>query len=319
MGTPEIKLTYYNDETYWEDYAFTVNAQEIRTVVREEYMDFRGIRIHLDIYAKDIAPEAPTLVWCPGTAIYCRFYVEFLLRMWRRGYRVVCVDQYGHGKSGGSRGHFTLPLLVDVMKAAITYSREHLGATGKFFVGGSSLGGFTAFYTGEMDKDRVAASVCHNILYGGQFDPNAMFRLRGVLKMALKLISVAVKILPKFRLSVWNYLQPEELIDQSNEKSRKLIDKVLADPVLSARYSVTALHSQIKWHPPVPLEQFTTPCLLLQGANDAIFPLTMEQSLFARVGAPKEMALMEGGSHMVILEQAEKCAEIVDDWLQKIQ
>lgn len=230
---------------------------------------------------------------------------------------MVCVDQVGHGKSGGRRGHFTMSLFVDVMKVAITYVRERLGATGKVVVGGSSLGGFTTFYTGELDSGRVSASICHNILYGGLFKPTEMFRLTPIFKFAIKLLPFLVKILPRFRLSVWNYLNGEELVDQSLEKSRGLVKVWLADPLLSANYSVAALNSQLKWHPEKTLEQFKTPCLLLLGSNDAIFPLAMEQRFFDRLGAPKEFSLIEGGSHLIIIERPEECATRVDAWLQK--
>ncbi len=318
MGQPDFKPTFYKDETYWETYAYAVNPQEVRDVVREEYMDFNGTPIHLDIYDKRISKEAVTLVWCPGTSVYCRFYMEFLLRMWKRGYRVVSVDQIGHGKSGGRRGHFTLPLFIDVMKTAITYVREQLGASGKIVVGGSSLGGITAFYIGEMDPDRVSATICHNILYGGLFKATEMFQLTPLFKVLVKTLPVQVKLLPRFRLSVWNYLNPHKLIDPTIEKSRKLVDIWLADPTLSTKYSVAALHSQLKWHPEKTLEQFITPCMLLLGSNDAIFPLSMQQRLFDRVGAPKELALIEGGSHLIIIERAEECVTRVDAWLQKI-
>jgi pimeloyl-ACP methyl ester carboxylesterase len=317
MGQSEIQRSFYNDEKYWETYTYSVNPQEVRDTVREEYMDFNGTPIHLDIYDKGLPADAVTLVWCPGTAVFCRFYIEFLLRMWKRGYRVVCIDQIGHGKSGGLRGHFTMPLLVDVLKAAITYTIDKLGVTGKIVVGGSSLGGFTAFYTGAMDS-RVSATMCHNILYGGLFKPTEMFRLNSILKIAMKLLPLFVKILPKFRMSVWNYLKVRELIDPSNARSVGLVDVLLADPTLSDKYSVAGLYSQMKWHPDTPLEQFKTPCMLLLGSNDAIFPLSMEQRLFDRLGAPKELALIEGGSHMVIAERAEECVTRIDAWLHKV-
>ncbi len=318
MEQPEFKPSFYKDENFWETYAYAVNPQEVRDTVREEYLDFKGTPIHLDIYDMGISKDAISLVWCPGTSVYCRFYMDFLLRMWKRGYRVVCVDQIGHGKSGGRRGHFTLPLFIDVMKAAITYTHDRLGATGKIVLGGSSLGGITAFYTGEMDPDRVSATICHNLLYGGLFKPTEMFRLTPLFKFLVKLLPLEVKIMPRFRLSVWNYLKARELIDPSLEKSRKLVDIWLADPVLSDKYSVAALHSQMKWHPDKPLEQFKTPCMLLLGSNDAIFPLSMEKRLFDRVGASKELALIEGGSHLIIIERAEECVTRIDTWLQKI-
>ncbi len=317
MRQSEIKSSFYKDEKYWENYAYGVSLQDVRDTVREEYMDFNGTPIHLDIYDKGIPKDAVTFVWCPGTSVYCRFYMEFLLRMWKHGYRVVCVDQIGHGKSGGRRGYFTMPLLVDVLKAAVTYSRDKLEATGKIVVGGSSLGGFTAFYTGEMSPS-VAATICHNILYGGFFKPTEMFRLRAILKVAVKLLPLFVKILPKFRMSVWNYLNARELIDPSNARSVELIDVLLADPNLSDKYSIAGIYSQMKWHPDTPLEQFKTPCMLLLGSNDAIFPLSMEQRLFDRVGAPKELALIEGGSHLVITERAEECVTRIDTWLHRV-
>lgn len=318
MKQPDFKPTFYKDETYWETYAYAVSPQEVREVVREEYMDFNGTPIHLDIYEKGIANNAVTLVWCPGTSVYCRFYMEFLLRMWKKGYRVVCVDQVGHGKSGGRRGHFTLPLFVDVMKATITYTREKLHAAGKIVVGGSSLGGITAFYTGEMDPGRVSATICHNILYGGLFKATEMFHLTPFFRLLVKTLPFMVKILPRFRLSIWNYLNARDLIDPSIEKSQKLVDIWMADPILSTNYSVAALYSQLRWHPDTPLEQFKTPCMLLLGSHDAIFPLSMQQRLFDRVGAPKELALLEGGSHLIIIERAEECVTRIDTWLRKV-
>ncbi len=307
------KLSFYKDETLWESCVNEINPQEVREVVQEEYMDFHGVPIHLDIYAKGIPPSAPTLIWCPGTSAYSRLYQEFLLRMWKHGYRVVGVDQIGHGKSGGERGHFTMQLLIEVMQAAITYAQHELKVTGKFVVGGSSLGGFIAFYTGEMDRERVAATICHNIKYGmALMDPSRKERFQ------LGFLAFMVKIAPKARMDVWTYINPNNLIDPSLEKSKRLLDIMLKDPTLSSKYSLTAIQSQFKWHPPARLEDFKTPCFLLLGSEDAILPLPFQKRIFDAVGAPKEMGLIEGGSHMIIFEQAEKCVSLVDAWLKKI-
>ena len=313
MTRPLDKLSFYKDETYWESYLLEIKPQEVREVVQEQYIDFHGVPIHLDIYNKGINPSATTLIWCPGTSAHCRFYQEFLFRIWKHGYRVIGVDQIGHGKSGGERGHFTMQLFIEVLQAAITFAQQELKVTGKIVVGGSSLGGFTAFYTGEMDS-RVAATICHNIKYGMAFTSPLRFTDR----FRLGLLAFMVKIAPKSRMGVWTYIKQEDLIDPSNEKSKRLMEVGFADPLLSSKYSLTAIYSQFKWTPPVKLEDFKTPCFLLLGSRDPIFPVSFEKRIFDAIGAPKEMGLIEGGSHMIILEQAEKCASMIDTWLKQI-
>ncbi len=314
MKSHAKKLSFYKDETFWESYLLEINPDEVREAVQEQYIDFHGEKIHLDIYNQGIKPSAPTVIWCPGTSGYSRIYQEFLLRMWKRGYRIIGVDQIGHGKSGGARGHFTMPLLIEVLQAAITFAQQELNVTGKIVVGGSSLGGFTAFYTGEMDP-RVAATICHNIKYGMMYT--------GPIKMAdrlrLGLLEFMVKIAPKSRMSVWTYINPQDLLDPDlPEKTKNMFGTFFADPNLSAKYSLLSIHSQFKWAPPVKLEDFKTPCFLLLGSQDPIFPLAFQKRLFDAIGAPKEMGLIEGGAHMIILTQAEKCVSMVDAWLKKI-
>ncbi|MHC1591818.1 MAG: alpha/beta hydrolase, partial [Candidatus Helarchaeales archaeon] len=100
----EIK-SLQNTKT-WHDYCFgDFEPAEIEKVVREDFIQSQGKKIHLDIYETNEKTSKPTIIFVHGTAVYARFYADFLFHMNQKGYRIVAPDLPGHGLSEGKRGH----------------------------------------------------------------------------------------------------------------------------------------------------------------------------------------------------------------------
>ncbi|MHA1820590.1 MAG: alpha/beta hydrolase [Promethearchaeota archaeon] len=132
-----------------------------------------NIRIEYD-------PNLPIILFIHGTAVYSRFYAEFLYKLARQGFNVVAMDMPGHGLSSGSRGDFTLMKLVSSVRGVISFimdtflskkspgpennknNNKKVATIPKIILLGSSLGGIMAFYTSSIENDRISASICMN-------------------------------------------------------------------------------------------------------------------------------------------------------------
>ncbi len=301
-------------EDYWFNYVFKKDPQQIKDAVKQEYIASQGLKIHLDIFDNK-EPVDKTIIFIPGTAMYSRFYAEFCYNLFQKGFRVVVPDMQGHGFSEGPRGHFTMETLTQTTYDVTSYVLDTYG--GKVAIMGSSLGGITALYSAANDDERLSAAICHNAAI---FDENAYKRIipiKGILRLLLPLVPVAVKIAPRTRASVWLYLKAERLA--KTEELLNKIDILKKDKILSHKYTATALRTQQKDPMAKKIEEISTPIMIINGDEDVLFSVEYMTELYDRLTcAEKSLEILEGASHLIFQENIEESLDRIVPWLNKV-
>lgn len=297
---------------FWYNYCLDIDPKRIEQVIQERYIKSNGKKIHLDIL--DDAPDEakPTILFIHGTAVYSRFYAEFLHDLSRNKYRVVALDLPGHGKSEGRRGHFSIEELVSTIKDVTSFIIENYGK--KVVVIGSSLGGITTLYTAAADP-RISACVCVNAALLNEKGHKRILNLKGIFKAAKIFVPFLSKILPRLKFSVWIYLDPKTLVKQ--ERSLKLLDTFFDDPLISSKYSLKALATQMKAAPERPVESIKTPIMILNGSDDVLFSIEYMKEIYDRLtnSENKRLEIIKDGSHCILNEHREESLKKVMDWL----
>lgn len=319
---PSAELPTYDQEVLWHQYCVAFDPNEIARGTRETYISAGGFRAHVDIYAPGHPPAAkeapkavPTILFVHGTAVYARFYADFLYDLSRHGYRVVAPDLPGHGLSGGPRGHFTMDLLVTAVQDVLTWTLEQY--PGRVALMGSSLGGITALYTVAKDA-RVAAAICHNAALLNEGAHKEITQLSGIFKVLAPLVPTLAWLAPKLRLSVWRYLDPQSLFADPALAPR--VEILLDDALLSDRYTLRSLATQMRAPPARPPETIETPVMFLNGERDVLFSVDFMRALHARLTRSRATCLevIPGGTHLILHEHRAECVARVTRWLENL-
>ncbi|MCC6216465.1 MAG: alpha/beta fold hydrolase [Polyangiaceae bacterium] len=241
-----------------------------------------------------------TVVFSPGTNAYALLYADFLVALAGRGFRVVGYDPRGHGRSGGARGSYTLPELVDDLDRVVRHVSRSIG--GPIVVAGSSQGGIACFYYAARGAE-VAAAICHNA--ADLADPES-FRLTRIpprlSRRAAPALRALARIAPELPVPVTAYL------DLAREPVRGLGDSrraLYTDRAIVPFVRLKTLASLSREPLARPVEQIAVPILLLHGGEDSIFPRDYIERLYDRLRCPKRLALYEGLPHYLIVDHVE--------------
>ena len=125
-----------NYDDYWINYVLKADPQEIKRIIKENYIVSEGLKIHLDIYDNETSIDK-TIIFVHGTSVYSRFYAEWCYTLFQKGFRIVALDLPGHGMSEGKRGHFTMEKFTKTIYDVVTHILEKHG--GKVVVMGGDF------------------------------------------------------------------------------------------------------------------------------------------------------------------------------------
>ncbi|MBD3253613.1 MAG: alpha/beta fold hydrolase [Candidatus Lokiarchaeota archaeon] len=299
---------------YWFNYVLNANPPQIKNIIKEVYIISEGNKIHLDIYNDESKNLNKTILFIHGTSVYSRFYAEFLYNLFQKGYRIVAPDLIGHGKSEGKRGHFTMEMFTQVIYDVTTFIINKYGDN--VSVMGSSLGGITSLYCAANDQ-RLKAAVCHNAAIFNEDAYKKIIKIKAILKLLVPLVPFFAKITPKLRLSVYLYLDFEELAQ--TDKFLERIDLLLEDEILSDKYSLSAIKTQMRAPLAKPIEEIDIPIMIIVGSEDNLFSVEYMEEIYERL-THKERALevLEGASHLIFQEHIEESLKRIIPWLEKV-
>ncbi len=304
------KLEYTD---YWYNYVLKANPKDIEKVITETDIVSEGNRIHLNIYDDD-KPRDKTMIFVHGTSVYSRFYAEWCYNLFKKGFRVVAPDLTGHGISEGPRGHFKMANFCQNVKDVTSYVIEKYGP--RVGVMGSSLGGITSFYSVANDE-RIKAAICHNAAIFNEKFWRFIVKDKLYLKVLIRLVPIMVKIAPKMRFSVLLYLDFKRLA-----KTKEVLDKtdiLLEDPLLSLKYSVTALRTQMRDPLAKPIETIKTPIMLINGDEDVLFSVEYMTGIYNRLTCEnKRLEILKNASHLIYQENIEDALGRIVPWLEKV-
>ncbi|MFX1315989.1 MAG: alpha/beta fold hydrolase [Promethearchaeota archaeon] len=302
----------YND--YWFNYCFDIDPQVIKNLIREEYITSQGLKIHLDIYDNKELSVNRTIIFLHGTSVYSRFYAEFLYNLFKEGYRVIAPDMIGHGLSEGIRGHFTMNQFMKVVYNVNTYVIENYGENNVIM--GSSLGGINALYSLANDN-RFKAGICHNAAIFNEKAYKKIIKMNLPLRLIIHLVPILTNLFPKSKLSTKFYLDFNKLAKSKRVLER--MDLLLKDPLLSLKYTLTALKSQMKDPLPKPIENIGTPIMIINGEEDILFSVEYMNELYNRLTCRnKSLVILKGASHLIFQENIREVLDKIIPWLKKI-
>jgi len=300
-------------EDYWFEYVLREDPDKIKNLIREEYIRSQELNIHLDIY-DDETPREKTIIFIHGTSVYSRFYAEWLYNLYKQGFRIVAPDMSGHGKSEGTRGHFTMEKFSQEISDVVEYVINHYGE--KIAVMGSSLGGITSLYATAFEP-RIKAAVCHNAAIFDEKAYKKIVEMNLLLRILLPLVPIATKLAPKFRISTLLYLDFERLAKTQDVKNK--IDYLLEDPLLSLKYTVTAIRTQMKDPLAKPIEEIKTPIMIINGDEDVLFSEEYMTEIYERLTCEqRKLEIIEDASHLIFQENIQESLKRVVPWLNKV-
>jgi len=298
----------YHDN-YWFNYILNEDPQKIKETIQVEYIDSEGLKLHLDIYDNQNSGKN-TIIFIHGTSVYSRFYAEFCYCLYREGYRVIALDLIGHGLSEGKRGHFTLQKFTKNVYDVTSYAINKFGEN--IVVIGSSLGGITTLYCAAND-DRLKGAICHNAAILNEKAHKRIVKVKGFFKYLKPLVPSLSRILPTFRLSVFLYLDFNKLA-----KSEYLdkIDIILNDPLLSSKYTLKALRSQMKESLKKPIESIEIPVMIINGDDDFLFSVEYMKEIYDRLNCKhKKLEIIKNASHLIFHENINETIKKIIQWL----
>ncbi len=221
-----------------------------------------------------------------------------------RGYTMWSMDNRGHGRSGGQRGH--VEKYDDYVQDLLLFHEEarKSGCGEKPFLLGHSNGGLIALRFALAHPEKIRGLVLS--------DP-----LLKLAKPIAPLKELAGRILVRFssKISFPNDLIPEELT-----RDPAMQEAYLADPVIFHVVSVgwfqqmekagdDALHRS---------GDLRVPFLLLLGGDDPVCSGQASRDFFSRVRGEKELKVYEGFRHEIFNEVGrERVMKDLGDWLDR--
>ena len=301
----------YND--YWFNYVLKADPHEIKSIIKEEYITSDGLKIHMDIYDNDESLDK-TIIFIHGTSVYSRFYAEFLYNLFQKGFRIVAPDMIGHGLSEGKRGHFTMEKFTKTVYDVNNYVIKKFGES--VAVMGSSLGGITTLYSVAHDT-RFKAGICHNAAIFNEEAYKKIIKIEGPLKDLVSELPKLAKSAPKSRLSIYTYLDFYKLA--KSEEIIKRIDLLMKDKILSDKYTMTAIYTQMSAPLARPIETIETPIMIINGDEDVLFTVDYMQEIYDRLNCrEKRLEILKDASHLILQENTEEVLKRIIPWLEKI-
>ena len=181
-----------NYGTYWHYYVFDENPEKIENIITESDLLLNNQSIHVNIFENAFPQDQKNILFIHGTAVYSRFYAEFLYRLCKKGYRIIAPDMPGHGLSEGERGHFTMSSYLSVISGLIDHIQETYG--NQIAIMGSSLGGITALYAITNEDNRLNGAICHNAAIFNEDAHKKIVNVKGILKIFKPIVPFWLKL-----------------------------------------------------------------------------------------------------------------------------
>ncbi|MEJ2276618.1 MAG: alpha/beta hydrolase [Candidatus Lokiarchaeota archaeon] len=180
---------------------------------------------------------------------------------------------------------------------------------------GSSLGGITSFYCWAYDK-RLKGAICHNAAILNEKAYKDIIKVKGMVKLLVPLVPTLAKFFPKIRMSVWKYLDLYKLAKSKEVLNR--IELLFKDPMVTQKYTLTSLKTQMRAPLANPIEKVKAPILLLVGGKDFLFSIDFMKEIYDRLPSEnKDIKIIENASHLIFQENLKESIQIITQWLVK--
>jgi alpha-beta hydrolase superfamily lysophospholipase/2-polyprenyl-3-methyl-5-hydroxy-6-metoxy-1,4-benzoquinol methylase len=248
-----------------------------------------------------------TLVLVHGTAGYSAAYHDFAEQFRRRFPATVwAFDLTGHGRTPGPRGVFTFDDFLEDVRAVSDYAAERTGVP--VVLHGASQGGEIAFHA-LARCPRVAGAACMNILLNDELQMNRAIRLMRSPMMDRLARGLGDRVRVPLR----------RVIDfkAAYQEDPGLLPEKLIDPLNVWSYGFKSYHSVFNYKPLEPCAANTKPVLVACGENDEVVDPDHARACFERIGGPKDLFVMPGGGHQLMIFETDLYSRVLDSWIRE--
>lgn len=263
-----------------------------------------GLELYVRRWQAEGVPHQWTFVVVHGLGEHGGRYEHLAEWFTPLGATVYAMDQRGHGRSGGPRGHApSLTALLDEIDAVVMWAREESG--GPVVLIGHSFGGLLAIAYALRHPDHIDRAVFSAPL------------LRVKVKVPGWKRGLA-KVLPKVapRFSLRNEVDPDVLShDPANARAYRT-DPLVHDRITAGLYADTiARGAEFIARAPA----LRVPFLLLHGRDDRIVDPIGSRRFFARATVPERAFCLYPGMYHEIFNEVdqEKVFRDVESWLTR--
>lgn len=299
--TPQDYFQYMIDELGFPD---------IIHLFKSELIDSGDLKLNIDIYT--VAPDAPTVVFVPGTSVYGLCYAELLYEIGKQGYNIIAMDPRGHGRSEGSRGDYSIEELMHDVENVVAFAKQRFN--NKVSLMGSSQGGIISFYLAAKDIE-VDSIICQNFADLAWEETHTIARYPALAKIGQPIIRALGKAFPKVKVSTLSYLDLKSIkVKYFGNLHRFIVD----DPFAITKISLRAARSLVKAKMAKPVEAIKIPLFVFQGDKDIVFPLSYTEKIYNRLNCPKQLKVYPNCDHAIMVENVDLIKQDLIDWLDKI-
>jgi alpha-beta hydrolase superfamily lysophospholipase/SAM-dependent methyltransferase len=248
-----------------------------------------------------------TLVLVHGTAGYSAAYHDFA-EQFRRHFpaTVWAFDLTGHGRTPGPRGIFTFEDFLEDVRVVCDHAAERTGLP--VVLHGASQGGEIVFHA-LARCPRAAGAVCMNILLNDELPMNRAIQLMRSPMMHRLALGVGDRV----RVPLRRFID----FKAAYQEDPGLLPEKLADPLNVWSYGFKSYHSVFNYKPGQPASANNTPVLIACGENDEIVDPDHVRACFERIGGPKDLFVMPGGGHQLMLFETDVYSRVLDSWIRE--
>lgn len=266
-------------------------------------------------YEYSTSGDAPySLLIAHGIGGHGGTYDVFCEPLAEKGVHIVSMDLPGHGLArcrDGVKGNWRFADWLEDIDVAAKAMVEKFGKP--VYVLGSSQGSAAAFHSMAF-SEAVTGAVCMNIILT-EVEPQEGDPIYKHYHMArskeMREYAQAVGDSERFDLSTQVDWNKNYAADDPN-----ILEKKQEDELRTWSYGIESLLSYWIYEPEIPAAENSKPVLLSYGEADSFTSASYMESCFEAIGGPKEMAVIKGGSHQLMLYHTDEYIEIVDSWIR---
>ena len=295
---------------YFKHLARTLELEHISDLFEGDYILSDDLYLHLDILTYNA--NAPTVILVPGTGLYALCYANLMHLIYEQGFNVVGLDPRGHGRSEGRRGDYTIDELVRDVQAAVTYAIKRFNP--EVSVLGSSQGGIVTFYTAAADS-RPRSIICQNLTDLSHLDNLNITRTPWLMRLCKPAFVQLADYLPNINIPINLYIDIKAM---EIEHFGNVYNFLSQDPLALTTISIRAMKSLAIAALAKPVEEITTPTLILQAEKDTIFSPAFTRRFYQRLQCKKQMTIFPSFTHTMLSTHPKEIVPTIVTWLRQI-
>jgi len=261
-----------------------------------------GLSLEVRRWQQDTVPHRWTFVVVHGLGEHSGRYQHLAARFTPLGATVYAMDQRGHGRSGGKRGHAPgLDALLDDIDNVVLRARTQDG--GPVVLIGHSFGGLVAIAYALKHADHIERAI---------FSAPLLMVKQRLPSWKRALSTVLPRVAPGMSFS--NEVDANLLSHDPDNARAYTSDPLVHDRITAGLYGDTIARGEEFI---MRAAELRVPFLLMQGRDDQIVDPVGSQRFFARAAAPdRAFCLYPGLYHEIFNElDREKVFQDIESWL----